>query len=150
MVQAWPMLFNALRLVPDMHDSLVTGLAFVSAQGSSMEHAKELATHVNPFPKERRGSTRFKLEVPLKIRCQTGEVVQGRTVEISESGISAIVPLGMIVGQSVELTFELPSGPISVQAVVRNNCAFRYGFQFIPEPHQQVVIKRGCCALAFG
>jgi PilZ domain len=115
-----------------------------------MDHAKELATHVSLFPNERRGSSRFKLEVPLKIRCQTGEVVQGQSAEMSESGISAIIPLGIIVGQTVELDFELPSGPMSVRAVVRNNSAFRYGFQFIPAPHEQEVIKRACRALAFG
>jgi PilZ domain len=114
-----------------------------------MDHAKELAAHVNSLPKERRGSSRFKFEVPLKIRCQTGELVQGRTVEMSESGISAIIPLGMILGQTVELAFELPFGVMRVRAVVRNNSAFRYGFQFIPDPQQQEVIKRSCRALAF-
>jgi hypothetical protein len=115
-----------------------------------MDHAKESAAQVNPFPNERRRSLRFKLEVLLKIRCQTGEVVQGRTVEMSESGISAIIPLGMVVGQAVELAFDLPFGAVSVRAVVRNNSAFRYGFQFIPEPHEQEVIERSCRALAFG
>jgi PilZ domain len=114
-----------------------------------MDHAKELAAHVNPLPKERRTSSRVKFEVPLKIRCQTGEVVQGRTVEMSESGISAIIPLGMILGQTVELAFELPFGAMRVRAVVRNNSAFRYGFQLIPDPQQQEVINRSCGALAF-
>jgi hypothetical protein len=115
-----------------------------------MDHAKELATPVNPFPNERRGSSRLKWEMPLTIRRHTGEVVPGRTAEMSESGLSAIIPLGMIVGQTVELAFELPSGPMSVRAVVRNNSAFRYGFQFLSEPHQKEVIKRACRALAFG
>jgi hypothetical protein len=114
-----------------------------------MDDAKELATHVNPLPKDRRGSSRFRFEVPIKIRRQTGEVVQGQTVEMSESGLSAIIPLGMTVGQTVELVFGLASGPISVRGVVRNNSAFRYGFEFLLEPHQQEVIKRGCCALSF-
>ena len=89
------------------------------------------------------------MDVPLRIRSRSGELVQGRTVDISESGISARIPVKMNVGQVVELGFQLPSGPISVQAVVKNRSAARFGFKFVPERHEQETIKRGCGALAF-
>ena len=101
------------------------------------------------FPHDQRGNSRFRLEVPVEIHCRTGELIQGTTLDLSESGIAAIIPLGTIVGETVELAFELPGGPISVRAVVRNKNAFRYGFQFISEPREQEAINRGCRTLAF-
>jgi hypothetical protein len=61
-----------------------------------------------------------------------------------------MIPVGMVVGQAVELDFQLPSGPISVQAVVKNRRAFRYGIEYLPEQHERATIKRGCRALALG
>jgi hypothetical protein len=71
-------------------------------------------------------------------------------VDISESGISAMIPAMLTVGQTVELNFRLPSGPISVQAVVKNKRASRFGLEFVPERHERERIKRGCGALPFG
>jgi PilZ domain len=115
-----------------------------------MDLVKQLAPHVNPFPNEQREHVRFSFNVLFQIRCRSGELILGRTVDVSESGISAMVSLELMVGQFVELSFQLPSGPISVQAVVRNKRAFRYGFEFLPEQHERETIKRGCRALLFG
>src|ERR1700732_4563475 len=87
--------------------------------------------HVDPLPNEARGHPRFALAVPLSIQCRTGERIQGRTVDVSESGMSAIISLDMLVGQAVELGFLLDGGPIKVQAMVKNKSAFRYGFEFV-------------------
>jgi hypothetical protein len=103
---------------------------------------------MNIFPNERRGHPRVSWEVILQIHCHTGDLIQGRTVDISESGISAIVPLEMMVGQAVELRFELLER-ISVQAVVKNKRAFRYGFEFVLGHSERESIRRGCTALAF-
>jgi hypothetical protein len=61
-----------------------------------------------------------------------------------------MIPVKMIVGQAVELGFRLPCGPISVQAVLKNKRASRFGFEFVPERHEREKIERGCGALAFG
>jgi PilZ domain len=111
---------------------------------------KTLTAHVGSFPNEQRAHSRFSFKVLLRIHCRAGDLIEGRTVDVSESGIAAIVLLELIAGQSVELDFQLPSGPISVQAVVKNKRAFRYGFEFLPEQHERETIKRGCRALAFG
>jgi hypothetical protein len=113
-----------------------------------MDHASEGKAPVDPFPNEQRGHLRFALEVPLRIRCRTGELLLGRTVEMSESGISAIVPLDMLVGQSVELGFLLDGGRIAVQATVKNKSAFRYGFEFVLCHQEREIITRGCKTLA--
>jgi PilZ domain len=99
---------------------------------------------------DQREHSRFILEVPLRIHCHAGDLIQGRTVDASESGISAMTPVEMIVDQAVELGFQLPCGPVSVQAVVKNKSAFRYGFEFLPEPDEREAISRGCRALVFG
>jgi hypothetical protein len=114
-----------------------------------MDLVKQLAPHVNRFPNEQRGHVRFSFQVLLRIQCRNGDLIEGRTLDVSESGIAAIVSLELIVGQSVELSFQLPSGPISVQALVKNKRAFRYGFEFLPEQHERETIKRGCQALLF-
>src|ERR1700738_2075037 len=53
------------------------------------------------------GTTKVCLGVPLRIHCRTGELILGRTVDVSESGIPAIIPLDMLLGQAVELDFLL-------------------------------------------
>jgi hypothetical protein len=115
-----------------------------------MDHANGGKTPVDPSPNEQRGHLRFVLEVPLRIRCRTGELISGRTVEVSQSGISAIVPLDILVGQAVELGFLLDGGLIAVQALVKNKSAFRYGFEFVLGNQEREIITRGCKALALG
>jgi hypothetical protein len=56
---------------------------------------------------DRRRHERFMWEVPLRIHCRTGEAILGRTVDVGESGISAIIPLDLVVGQAVELCFQV-------------------------------------------
>jgi hypothetical protein len=114
-----------------------------------MDREKQLTAHVASFPNEQRAHSRFSFKVLLRIHCQAGEVISGRTIDVSESGIAAVVSLELIVGQS-KLDFQLPSGPVSVQAVVKNKRAFRYGFEFLPEQHERETIKRGCRALVLG
>jgi hypothetical protein len=71
-------------------------------------------------------------------------------VDLSESGISAIIPLDMLVGQAVELGFLLDGKLIEVQAMVKNKSAFRYGFEFVLGHKEREIITRECKALAFG
>ena len=57
--------------------------------------------------------------------------MKGHTVDISESGISALLILELPLGEVVELAFSLPLGPVKIYAMVRQKNAFRYGFQFM-------------------
>jgi hypothetical protein len=58
--------------------------------------------------------------------------VPGRTLDISESGISALVSIELPIGEVVRLEIKLPLGrPVSVGAVVRNRNIFRHGFEFV-------------------
>ncbi len=97
---------------------------------------------------EQRENLRFSLKVPLRIHFRNGELVMGHTVEVSEVGISAMIPVEIVVGQAVELDFQLPFKPICVQAVVKNKTAFRYGFEFVLAHEEREILKSGCRMLA--
>jgi len=95
-----------------------------------------------------RRHARFKLEVDIGVHSRTCGMVQGRTVDLSESGISAMLRLEVPLGEVVRLDFELPFGPVSVRAMVRQRNAFRYGFQFLESSAVSEVIRATCRQLA--
>jgi PilZ domain len=94
------------------------------------------------YPVESRLCPRFKLDANLKIHSETGELLSGYALDISESGISAMLPIEVAMGEVVELDFELPLGLVSVRAVVRERNAFRYGFQFV-QPNYRAPVHCG-------
>jgi hypothetical protein len=80
---------------------------------------------------DQRRHQRFPLKVEIRIYPRNSAVVHGHTVDISESGISAVIPQEVPIGEVVRLEFKLPFGDVDVFAVVRQRSAFRYGFQYI-------------------
>lgn len=85
---------------------------------------------------------RFKLDVDLKIRSRSEGLLTAYALDISESGMAAILVIELSIGEVVDLDFELPlAGPVSLRAVVRERNAFRYGFQFVQpnSAHRQIV-----------
>ena len=97
---------------------------------------------------ETRRHPRFKLEIDIRIYPRNRAVVRGHTVDISESGISALLVTEVPIGEVVRLEFALPLGEIEVHALVRQRNAFRYGFQFLESPCAQEIIARTCRHLA--
>lgn len=91
---------------------------------------------------------RFKVEAELRIYPRNSPVVRGHTVDISESGISAMVKVEVPLGAVVRLEFDLPLGSVDVPALVRQRSAFRYGFQFLETSNAQETIGRTCRQLA--
>jgi PilZ domain len=113
-----------------------------------MEPQDQLAgVHFKGVPDARR-QPRFKLGVDIRIDSKTCGVLKGYTVDISESGISAMLRLEVPVGELVELQFTLPFGSVVVYAVVRQRNAFRYGFQFVPSPAMQEIVRTTCRSLS--
>jgi PilZ domain-containing protein len=74
---------------------------------------------------------RYKLEVDVRIYPRDSQVVRGHSVDISESGISALLRVEVPVGEVVRLEFTVPTGDVQIHALVRQRNAFRYGFQFL-------------------
>jgi mevalonate pyrophosphate decarboxylase len=91
---------------------------------------------------------RHKLEVSICVYPRNASVVRGHTVDISETGISAMLRVEVTVGEVVRLEFELPEGPVEVHAMVRQRNAFRYGMQFVESGSVLASIARTCSQLA--
>jgi hypothetical protein len=75
-------------------------------------------------------------------------VVQGHSVDISESGISAMLREEVSVGAVVRLEFTLPAGHVEILAVVRHRNAFRYGLQFVELSSGHDIIGQTCRQLS--
>ena len=97
-----------------------------------------------------RRQPRFKIEVEININSRTCGLLTGHTVDISESGISAMLRIEVPLGEVVELSFTLPFGPVTIHAMVRQRNAFRYGFQFVDSNAVPEVIQATCRHLADG
>lgn len=91
---------------------------------------------------------RFKIEVDIRINSSTCGVLKGHTVDISESGIAAMLIIEPPLGEVVELNFTLPFGTVTIHAMVRQKNAFRYGFEFVDSDSALDAIRRTCRKLA--
>lgn len=98
---------------------------------------------------EARRHPRYRLETDIRVCPRNAEVVRGHTVDLSESGISAILREEIPVGEIVLLEFSLPPfGDVEIHATVRHRTAFRYGFQFVETSSTYDVIGLMCRKLA--
>jgi hypothetical protein len=97
-----------------------------------------------------RRQPRFNIEVNIRIHSPTCGSLRGHAVDISESGISAMLKPEVPLDGVVELDFTLPFGPVTIYAVVRQRNAFRYGFQFLESNAGNEVIRYTCRQLAIG
>ncbi len=97
---------------------------------------------------EARRYPRYKLYVEIRVYPRNAPVVRGYTVDISQSGISAMLTMEVPVGEIVRLEFSLPGGDVEVLATVRQRNAFRYGFQFLEARSAKDIIGRTCGELA--
>jgi hypothetical protein len=113
-----------------------------------MEAQKQPATGPVRETSDARRRPRFKIEVEIAVHPKTCGLLKGHTVDISESGISAMLRLEVPLGEVVELDFTLPFGPVTIYAVVRQRNAFRYGFQFLESNAGNEVIRNTCRQLA--
>jgi hypothetical protein len=95
-----------------------------------------------------RRQPRFKFEVDIRVKSQTCGLLKGRSVDISESGIAAMLIIEAQVGEVVELDFTLPFSAVTIRALVRQKNAFRHGFEFIDSDSVHEVIRRTCRDLA--
>ena len=95
-----------------------------------------------------RAHPRFKFEVDIRLNSRTCGVLKGHTIDISESGIAAMLRLEAPLGEILEMNFMLPSGPVMILAAARQRNAFRYGFEFIDTDSLHEIIRRTCRDLA--
>lgn len=113
-----------------------------------MESRRQFNIERNPEIPDARHYPRFRLDTGLRIYLRDQAVVRGQTVDISESGIAAMLKEEIPLNQLVRLEFSVPFGDVEVHALVCQRNAFRYGFQFIPSTPAQQLIERTCRHLA--
>ena len=113
-----------------------------------MEAQTQIAATTSPSIHDARRQPRFKLAVNIQIDSKACGLLYGYTEDISESGISALLKLEVPLGEFVELQFELPYGPVTVYATVRQRNASRYGFQFVESDAAHAIIHATCRSLS--
>jgi len=113
-----------------------------------MEPGSEFQTAYSWGAVEARRHPRYKIEVEIRVYPRNAAVSRGHTVDISESGISAMLRDEVPLGEVVRLEFSLATGNVDVHAFVRQRNAFRYGFQFVEDSTAQDVVGRACRQLA--
>jgi len=77
------------------------------------------------------------LDIRLVIRAK--EVLHGRTKDLGEGGLGAVIPGNIAIGDVVKLEFQLPlsNETLSLQAEVRYRQGFQYGFRFLHATERQ-------------
>lgn len=113
-----------------------------------MEAQNQLAASPVRDIVDARRQPRFKLEVDISIHSRTCGMLKGHTVDISESGVSAMLRMEVPLGELVELDLTLPFGPVTIYAAARQRNAFRYGFQFLELNAVNKVVRSTCRRLA--
>ena len=113
-----------------------------------MDLSKQFADGERREVLDARRYPRYKLEVDIRVYPRNSDVVRGHTVDISQSGISAVLRDEVPIGEVVRLEFTLDFGNVDVPAIIRQRNAFRYGFQFVEAASMQDVIAKTCRHLA--
>lgn len=103
---------------------------------------------------ENRRHGRAQLDIRVVWVQGAGSTVKGaigRACDLSEGGISAVLPVRIPIGEVSELQFSLPGvkEPFRARVVVRSADGFRYGFEFLAlTGAQREAIKRVCSTLS--
>jgi TonB family protein len=83
----------------------------------------------------RRRVPRFEMQAPLDItvlRSGIPDTVPGRSVDVCECGIAAVLAGELVAGETVGVEVRLPSaGPLRARAMVRNQDQLRCGLEFV-------------------
>lgn len=83
---------------------------------------------------DRRRHPRYRFSEPTKVCCQNGACFDGISVEISQSGMSAMIQGALRPGEVVRLQ---PVTGVNTAAVVRHKLGMLYGFEFLELPREQ-------------
>ena len=81
-----------------------------------------------PAGEERRKRPRYMYSATMTVRSQQGRAMPGISVEISETGMSAMVSGLLTAGETVELE---PVAGDKTTALVRHKLGRLYGFEFV-------------------
>src|SRR5580658_6692787 len=83
---------------------------------------------------DRRRHPRYRFSEPMKVCCQDGACLDGMSVELSQSGMSAMIQGALKPGDVVRLQ---PVTGVNTAAVVRHKLGMLYGFEFLELAREQ-------------
>jgi hypothetical protein len=83
---------------------------------------------------DRRRHARYRFSEPMKVCCQNGACLDGMSVELSQSGMSAMIQGALKPGDVVRLQ---PVTGVNTAAVVRHKLGMLYGFEFLELAREQ-------------
>lgn len=99
---------------------------------------------------DRRRWPRYAIDVRLRATVRTGNAdrtVRGRGTELGKSGMAALLPIELAIGDTikVDITFPYCTQSFTLAAVVRNRSSFTYGLEFTSiSSAEQIEIERVC------
>jgi len=97
-----------------------------------------------------RTNSRFAIRMPIVVkvfRDGSPVIIQGRSVDLNEAGMGAVLDQELVPGEMVTLEFELPmiGEKFTPRATVRRRTGTQYGFEFVNiDPRQQQAIRALC------
>jgi TonB family protein len=93
----------------------------------------------------RRRVPRFQLQAPLDVtvlRSGVPDKLPGRSVNVGERGIAAVLAGELAAGEAVEVQLPLGADPLRARALVRHHDKLRCGLEFVGlSPEQRVAIR---------
>ena len=103
------------------------------------------SSEASPSVPDRRRRDRYRFSAPITVHPNGCSAIRGISLEISESGMSALVGDVLVVGDTVELE---PVAGGRVSALVRRQSGRIYGFEFLNlTPAQIQRIAEACKSL---
>lgn len=94
-------------------------------------------------PLQRYPRALFSVPVTMRNLMSGGmRVSRGISLDISEGGLAAIVPVMLRLGEMVEIEVHITERTLHVVAIVRHTSSVRSGFEFVgatPDERQQIV-----------
>jgi PilZ domain len=93
---------------------------------------------------ERRSHQRFRLEIDVRVLSDRIGPLPGQSFDISETGMSALLPVELLLRENVRLVLTLPLGLTEIDAIVRSRNTFRHGFEFVAPNPSRDLIRRSC------
>src|SRR5258707_619334 len=91
---------------------------------------------------DRRRHPRYRYSAPVTVLASDGSVVPGITLEISESGFSALIGVPLRVGDTTQVE---PVAGGKASALIRRNLGKVYAFEFLDLTTEQIQQIRNKC-----
>ena len=118
---------------------------------AALEALKPATPEEQAGKKERRRSPRYPFDQRLTVTATVQgkqATIYGRTIDISEFGLGAVISGFLERGDSVSVGFNTSSGDLKLTALIRFVHGFRHGFEFIGMSAEESQNLKRVCQLA--